>query len=317
MCISFDEALKIANTPTEDLSDLTSIFVRANSSRQLNKGFDVITCAIVNAKAGGCPEDCAFCSQSAFHSSDIPRYPLMSSDEIFVHGLRAYDSGAIEFSIVTSGKSVGSEAELKNIKNSISRIRENTDLTCCASLGALEKRDFMELKKAGLQVFHHNLETSRSFFPRICTTHGYEENTNTVKKAKEVGFKVCCGGIFGMGESWEDRIDLLFELKNLEIDCIPINFLNPIKGTRLERQKLLSSLEALKIIALARLINPTVNIVVCGGREVTLSAQQSKIFAAGANGLLIGDYLTTKGRAASEDLRMIGEQGLKPKRWVA
>ncbi len=314
--ISFEEALAIVTSPTQDLNDLKTIFSKADSLRQLNKGSDIITCAIVNAKSGGCPEDCAFCSQSSFHSSLISRYPLISAEKIFENGLEAFKSGATEFSIVTSGKGLGSRAELENIKSSVTRLRKATSLACCGSFGILEKDVFIELKNAGLQIFHHNLETSRNFFPKICTTHKFEENTETVKRAKDAGLKVCCGGIFGMGEDWTDRIDLLFEIRSLGVDCIPINFLNPIKGTKLEKQKVLPVLEALKIIALARLINPSANIVICGGREITLGDHQSEIFLAGANGLLIGDYLTTKGRSASDDLEMILSLGLTPRRWI-
>jgi len=314
--ITAEQALSIAKTEISDLNQLLLLLVHANKIRQLNKGLNVITCSIVNAKSGGCSEDCAFCSQSSFHTSEIEMYPLMSAEEILERALRALKFGAVEFSIVTSGKKLDHGHELKTIKTAISRIKDTTELTCCASLGTLEKNSLFELKKAGLEVFHHNLETSRNFFPRICSTRSFDENIDTIKRAKDLGFKVCCGGIFGMGESWDDRVELFFELKDLGVDSVPINFLNPIKGTKLEKKKLLHPFEALKIISLARLINPTVNIIICGGREVTIRDLQSLVFCAGANGILIGDYLTTAGRDAGQDIKMIEDQGLVPKRWI-
>jgi biotin synthase len=310
--ISFEEALEIANQEISDLDDLSVLLARANKLRQQHKGSNVITCSIINAKSGGCPEDCAFCSQSTYHNSEIDRFDLLNTEKIILQGQEAEKVGAKEFSIVTSGKATRDNEEFSTIKDSIDGIKSATELTLCASLGTLDRQELNELKKVGLEIFHHNLETSRSFFPNICSTHSYDENLETIRMAKEAGLRVCCGGIFGMGESWQQRVELLFELKDLGVDSIPINFLNPVKGTRLENQKLLKPLKALKIIALARLINPTANIVICGGREVTLRDLQSWIFFAGANGVLIGNYLTTEGRSTQDDLKMIKDQGLTP-----
>ncbi len=311
--ISYDEALELVRKKIASLEDLFEFLEPANRLRQINKGKAVITCSIVNAKSGGCGEDCAFCSQSAHHDTDTPKFPLISPDEIITRAKEAERLGAKEFSIVTSGRSVKSSLELSSIEKALNQISTSTTLARCASLGAIGPEDLKRLKAAGLQIFHHNLETNRSFFPQICSTHSYEDKLKTIRVAKEEGLRVCCGGIFGMGETWEQRIELAFELKDLEVDSIPVNFLNPIKGTRLEGQKLLGAYEALKIIALVRLIYPKVDIVICGGREVTLGDLQPLIFFAGANGVLIGDYLTTKGQDAQEDLKMIEDLGLKPK----
>jgi biotin synthase len=168
------------------------------------------------------------------------------------------------------------------------------------------------LKESGVTTYHHNLETARSFFDQVCTTHQYDEDINTVHIAKSVGMKTCCGGILGLGETWEQRAELAFTLKELEVDSIPVNFLNPIPGTKMENRQLLSPMEALRSIALFRLVNPEKDIVICGGREVTLGDFQSWVFMAGANGLMVGNYLTTAGRDIKMDMDMIKEVGLHP-----
>jgi biotin synthase len=166
------------------------------------------------------------------------------------------------------------------------------------------------LLSRGLRSVHHNLETSRSFFPKVCTTHDYEEDVAAVRAAKAAGAWVCCGGIFGLGESPEDRVELALTLRELGVDSIPVNFLNPVPGTPLEGRRDLSPIDCLRIIAMLRLTNPTREIIVCGGREMNLRDLQALMFAAGATGTMVGDYLTTAGRAAEEDLRMLRDLGL-------
>jgi biotin synthase len=168
-----------------------------------------------------------------------------------------------------------------------------------------------QLKESGITTYHHNLETARSHFDKICTTHDYDEDVATVQIAQSAGLKVCSGGILGLGESWEQRVELAFTLKELDVDSIPINFLNAIPGTPMETRPLLSPMEALKCIALFRMINPEKDITICGGRERTLRDYQSWIFLAGANGFMIGDYLTTKGRNTAMDIEMIKDMGLR------
>lgn len=293
--------------------DIIEIIVLANKARNKFKSNEVSLCSIINAKSGMCPEDCAFCSQSIYHNTEAPIYPFVGKHKVLEKAKEVEKIKAREFSIVISGYGPDNDKEIQEIENTIASIVEETELEPCASLGILDKDTLIRLKNAGLKNYHHNLETARSFYKDICTTHSYDEDLETVKIAKELGFKVCCGGIFGMGESWEHRIELALTLKELDVDSIPLNFLNPIPGTKLENARYLTPLECLKIISLFRLIMPKKDIFVCGGREVNLRDLQCMIFFAGANGMMIGGYLTTKGRKPDDDLKMIYDLGLKIK----
>ena len=213
-------------------------------------------------------------------------------------------AGATNYSVVTSGAFL-SVAELDVVCEVARRLKATTDLTLCASVGLLDRDAARRLKDAGISRYHHNLETARSHFETICSTHDYDDDIRSVRMAKAAGMKVCCGGIFGMGESWAQRVELAFTLKELDVDSVPLNFLNPIPGTPLAKRPLLSPMEALKVIALYRFIHPEKDITICGGREATLNDFQSWIFAAGANGLMVGNYLTTKGRSLDMDMQMI------------
>lgn len=307
--IDEDDGLFILNYPEERFYDLIA---SANRIRQTFKGNRIRLCSIINAKSGLCPEDCAFCAQSSRYNTGVKRYPLLDKNTITDSAIAAIKHGAGEFSIVTSGKGISRGREFETIIAAIKEIGKRTPLETCTSPGILDEDMLVELKEAGLHSYHHNLETARSFFPNICTTHDYDEDVNTVRKAKELGFHVCSGGIFGMGESRAQRIELAMTLRELDVDSIPINFLNPRPGTPLEGADFLTPVECLKIIVAYRFILPNKDIIVCGGREVNLRDLQSLIFAAGANGVMIGNYLTTPGREPEEDLRMIKDLLLKP-----
>jgi len=305
-------ALALHETPDRDLLELLA---GADRIRRHFKGNKATLCSIVNAKSGRCPENCAFCSQSAHHKSDIPVFPLLSEEEIVAHFQAASAYPIDRFGIVMSGKGleVGGEAEV--LCRTIRRIRESANgMTVCASLGILSDEVAALVKKAGLQSYHHNVETSRGFFPRVCSTHQFEERVNTVRTAKRAGFQVCCGGIFGLGESAEDRVDLAMLLRELEVDSVPLNFLVPIPGTKLADAIPLEPVEILKIIALFRYVLPEKDIRVCGGRETNLRDLQGLVFFAGANGFMLGNYLTTKGRSPEDDLQLLGDLGLEPVR---
>ncbi len=294
-----------------DGPDIFKLFALANRVREKYKGNEIKLCSIINAKSGLCPEDCAFCAQSAHSRADIDTYPLVEAEKILAAAQDAQRNGAGEFSIVTSGYGIKDGAELKTIGQALRKIKDKTPLERCASLGVLERSALEELKEKGLQRYHHNLESAKSFFDNICTTHEYEEDVKTVRIAKEIGLKVCCGGIFGLGESWEQRIELALILRELRVDSVPLNFLNPIKGTKLESVNDLTPRECLKIISLYRLLLPDKDILICGGREVNLRDLQSLMFFAGANGMMIGNYLTTPGRLPQEDRQLIEDLGLK------
>jgi biotin synthase len=274
-------------------------------------GQSIFSCAIVNAKSGLCSQDCAFCAQSTYHHTAVPTYPLLDSATMSRRARELKAAGASRFSMVTSGKRL-TDAELATVCRTAETIRREEGLEVCVSLGMLTPQQARLLLDSGVTRYHHNLETARSFFPRICTTHAYEEDLETVQIAKAAGMVVCSGGILGLGESWEQRVELAFTLRELGVDSVPLNFLTPIPGTRLANRSPLPPMTALRCIALFRFILPEQEISICGGRAVTLGDFQSWIFLAGASGLMVGDYLTTKGREAAYDMAMIQELNLRP-----
>lgn len=309
--LPYEEGCELINLPDDRIFD---VLASSEKIRRLFKGDEVSLCSIINAKSGLCPEDCAFCSQSAHYDAGIKAYPMVESQKIVETAKNALQNGAREFSIVTSGTSVNKDSDVHTLIEAISKMKEEISVERCASLGIMNAETLQKLKNAGLQSYHHNLETARSFFQNICTTHDYEEDVSTVRIAKKLGFHTCSGGVFGLGESNEQRVELAATMRELDVDSVPINFLNPRPGTPLEGANNLTPLECLKIIALYRFMLPTKDIVICGGRQVNLRDMQCLIFAAGANGMMIGNYLTTFGRPPEEDLQMIRDLGLRPKR---
>lgn len=305
--INFPEAMELMNLNGCECMELFSL---ANNVRG-KLGDRVDLCSIVNAKCGLCPEDCKFCAQSVHNDAGITPYPLMDEDEILNMALMMQEEGAARFCIVTSGKDANS-GDFERILSAIKRIRRETSLSICISIGTLTAESACGLKKAGAARIHHNLETSENFFKNICTTHTYEEKIKTIQIARGAGLEVCCGGIIGLGESARDRVELAFKLRELDVDSIPINILNPINGTPLAGAKPLTPMEVLKTIAVFRLILPQKNIRVAGGREKNLGELQCLCLLSGANGLLLGNYLTTPGRSPREDIRMILDLGLVP-----
>lgn len=302
-----EAALELYELPQEEFLDLLSA---AHRVRLKYKGKKVNLCAIVNAKSGRCTEDCKFCAQSSRYPTDISIYPLLPEEELVAAARQAHQDGAGEFGIVTSGKGVGNRDEIETIKKAIARINQE-GIAPCASLGIIGADILAELQRSGLRKYHHNLETSRNFFPRICSTHDYQEDVNTVKAAKEMGYYVCCGGIFGLGESRRDRIELALTLADLNVDSVPMNFLNPIMNTPLENFRCLEPLEILKTVAIYRLILKDKDIIICGGRMVNLRETHPLLLLAGANGLMTGNYLTTQGRNPADDRKLIIDLGLE------
>jgi biotin synthase len=291
---------------------LEALLDRAEAVRRAVHGDEVALCGITNAKSGRCPEDCGFCSQSAhFPEADAPVYPLVGADEIVAQAKAAERAGAREFSIVTSGTRVAKESELATIEEAVRKLRADTAVEPCASLGLVGETELARLKAAGLMHYHHNLETARSFFDDVCTTHTYEEQLETIRAAKRQGLKLCSGGILGMGETPEQRVELAETIRELGVDCVPMNFLNPRPGTPMAHVKAISAEECLAAIAVFRLMMPAAHIFVMGGREVNLGARQHLIFRAGANGTMVGNYLTSAGRGPGETVDMALAQGLK------
>ncbi|MDI6852384.1 MAG: biotin synthase BioB [Deltaproteobacteria bacterium] len=280
---------------------------KASRAREAYFGRRVSLCVIINAKSGLCSEDCAFCSQAATSKTEVAKYPLLSKERLVDAARAAHAQGAARFSIVTSGKGVVSVREQGEILAAVAAIREAAPIRVCASLGLADRSFLEELQAAGLYRFHHNLETAASFYPRICSTHAYQDRVATIAAAKDAGLKVCVGGIFGLGETVAQRYEMAEAIKELGVDAIPLNFLHPLPGTRLADRPLLSPLEALKIIIAFRLMFPDKTIIICGGRQPTLRSLAPLVFAAGANALMTGDYLTTKGRLPEEDRHMLAD----------
>lgn len=267
-------------------------------------GRRLFTCGIVNAKAGRCSEDCAFCAQSASCSSGVAAHPLLGTERIMEHARRFAAAGVEYLGLVASGAGP-TPAEFAAVIEAGERVRREGGPKLCASLGIISMEQARALRRAGFASYHHNLETAASFFPSVCTSHSYEERAETVRRAKAAGLRVCSGGLFGLGESWEQRVELAETLAGLEADSIPVNFLSPIPGTPLAARPVMRPREALAIIALLRLMLPRRDIIVCGGRPAALGEFDRLVFSAGANGLITGDYLTTAGRDRARDAELL------------
>ncbi|HXE98612.1 MAG TPA: biotin synthase BioB [Dongiaceae bacterium] len=300
--VESDEALKLTEVTG---SDRYLLFAEASRIREHFVGNVVHLCSIINAKSGRCAENCAFCAQSAHHDTGAPVYPLVDEDEIVRCAALAEQNGAGCYGIVTSGTRINKGEELDRVCRAVGRIKSETGISPSCSLGILDEETALRLKNAGMETYHHNLETARSFFPQICTTHDYEDDVATIRAAKAVGLRVCCGGIFGLGESFAQRIEMALTLRELDVDSIPLNFLNPVAGTRLESADNLNPLECLTIIAIYRFLMPGKRLSVCGGREKNLRELQSWMFLAGADGTMTGNYLTTPGRPPELDRQML------------
>lgn len=300
-----EEARQLAETP---LAEVEELFYWANRIRIQFVGPAVRMCSIVAGKLGGCSEDCGFCAQSARFRTHIKPGKLTVA-EMRTAAQQAVENGAGSFGIVNSGRGP-TERELDWLEPFFKETAAKGAIRPCATLGELTEGQAARLREMGVLRVNHNLETSRRFFPQVVTTHSYEDRMRTLRTAKAAGLSLCCGGIFGLGETWEDRLDMAFELRELGVDVVPINFLYRIEGTAMAEREPLSPLEALKIVAVYRFVLPDKEIKVAGGREKILRDLQSWMFRAGASSLMIGNYLTTYGRPAKEDLQMLRDLGL-------
>jgi biotin synthase len=283
-------------------ADIPEIMACANAMRLRHFGNKIHLCSILNAKSGACSEDCAFCAQSVRHKTRTKVYGLLAGNRMVAAKEEAAKLPIDHFGIVTSGAALddkGVERICEAIKS-----RKNSRVAWCASLGIINEDQLRALKQAGLKRFHHNLETARSFFPSICSTHTFEERLQALRLVKKTGLETCCGGILGMGETLEQRVEFAEILEREKVDSIPLNFLVPIAGTCLEKCKPMKPLEILKSIAMFRMLNPRAEIKVCAGRP-HLRDLQSMIFYAGATGMMIGDLLTVAGRDVPRDLQML------------
>jgi len=307
MAISRADALRLLELGPECSEVLLDA---ADTLRRKCIGNRVTTCSIINAKSGRCSENCSFCAQSGRHATAITQYPLMAPEEMLERAARE-EHHSLRCGIVTAGKGM-TGAEITTVCKAIEGFQKSGfKQRPCASLGFVSSADFRRLKASGLKRFHHNLEASRSFFPRICTTHTYDERVKTIRNAKAAGLEVCVGAIFGLGESNADRVDVLEEIRQLDPAAVPLNFLVPITGTPLADRERMPRWEASRISALARFIMPRKDILIGGGRLEVFGDEQHLIFKAGANAMIVGDLLTVKGRAPDADMALIKELGLE------
>ncbi|MBZ0155274.1 MAG: biotin synthase BioB [Alphaproteobacteria bacterium] len=306
--VTKQEALSLVACTARGKSDLFELFAVASRIREAFRGDAVDLCAIINAKSGACPEDCSYCAQSSRNKADVAVYPLLEKKTVLEKAAEARDAGVRRFCIVTSGRKAGRK-DLGDIALMVQEVRKK-GLLPCATLGLLEKEELSFLRDYGLERYHHNLETSERFFPEICRTHTYYDKLRTIEAARSVGLSVCSGGIFGLGETQEDRVDMAFALRELDVDSVPVNFLIPVQGTALGDRGFLPPLEALAVVSLYRCLLPEKEIRVCGGRMQVLGEFNALVFMAGADSLLTGNYLTTTGRTYGDDLKLIREYGL-------
>jgi biotin synthase len=297
--------------PLKKISDWRSLSCRQLMAEALavklaGRGDKFSLCSIINAKSGKCSEDCRFCTQSAHYRTDTPVFPLLSTKEIVTYARQAKENGASHFSLVTSGQGLHGP-ELDRLIETITVLCKTVNIKLCASLGILNQDELSRLKKAGLSRFHHNLETSAEFFPRIVTTHTFAERTATLKAAKKAGLETCSGGIIGLGESEDDRISLAESLRRCQVDSAVINILIPLPGTPMADIPPLAINDILRTIALFRLILPDTPLRLAAGRESALADFLSSAFLAGADAMMIGGYLTRRGRSVAEDLQFVSD----------
>ncbi len=297
------EALNLYSQPLENLCTCADEIRKKFCAEK----FDI--CTIINARSGRCSENCKFCAQSSHYKTGIEEYSLLSPEEITRKAKIDYAEGAAHYGIVTSGRTLNDD-DVERICEAVRKIKSETGIAVCASLGLLNEEQYKKLKAAGLVRVHNNLETSENYFPQVCTTHKFSDKVNAIKAAQRAGLEVCSGGIIGIGESIEDRIDMAFSLRDLKIGSVPVNMLNPVKGTPFAENQKLSSEDLRRTIAVYRFILPRAYIRVAGGRGL-LSDKGKGCFLSGANASISGDMLTTAGISIKTDIKMLEELGFK------
>ncbi len=298
--ISKEEAMRLASAPLDELCEAADLLRRHFCGNK----FDM--CTIINGKCGKCSEDCKYCAQSVhYHTSLNESYPLLSAEELLEGALYNASRGVLRYSIVTSGKRLSSP-EVDKVCEAIRLIRRETDIEICVSFGLLDEEQFRKIRAAGASRVHCNLESSRRYFPMVCTTHTYDEKIETLRAAQRAGLSICSGGIMGLGETIEDRIDMILTARFLGVKSVPVNMLNPIPGTPYADNPVLTNDELCRIVAIARFIIPDGNIRLAGGRGL-LEDKGRRCFLSGANAVISGDMLTTSGYTVKTDMEMLKE----------
>ncbi len=301
--LSKEEALALYEEPLEELCQAADE-IRRQFCRD---GFDI--CAIINGKSGRCSENCKYCAQSAYYNTAAEEYPLLDTKEIVEQARYNADRGVLRYSIVTSGRALN-DSEVEQMCEAIRAIKREVQIEVCVSFGLLSEEQFKKIRKAGASRVHNNLETSRKNFSNICTTHTFDDKAAAIKAAKAAGLSVCSGGIMGLGETKEDRIDLAFSLRELGVKSVPVNMLNPIPGTPYEKNKRLTSEDMRRIVAVYRFILPDASIRLAGGRGL-MEDKGEGCFLSGANAVISGDMLTTSGYTIESDMDMLKRLGYK------
>jgi biotin synthase len=305
--ISFDEALALGELETHE--EIGELVERAWAVRQENFGDSTDMCSLVNAKSGGCAEDCGFCAQSRYAEADTPMHAMMEPDQILEHAKAAEAAGAHRFCMVTQGQGL-SKKDFAKIVEGAKLVSEHTNLKRCASIGHMSVDRAKKLKDAGIQRVHHNVETSQSYYPEVSSTVRYEGRVRTIDAVKEAGLETCVGGILNLGESPRQRVEMAFELSEINPDSVPINLLNPRSGTKFGDRGLMDPWEVVQWVAIFRLILPDALFRLCGGRVENLGDLQPLAVKAGLNGVMMGNFLTTLGVEPAEDREMFEELGL-------
>lgn len=303
--VSREEALELAAWP-----DIDALCDAAEEIMNRFVGRKVDSCSIVNARSGRCSEDCKWCAQSVKYSTGCEEYPQLPDDEVLGAARHNEQAGIHRFSLVTSGRRV-SDADIDSFCRVFRRLSSETSLYLCASMGLITDDAMRKLKEAGVKRYHCNMETSSKYFPKLCGTHTPADKRKVIESARRHGMKVCSGGIIGMGESMSDRIDLALELRELDVDSVPINILNPIPGTPLQDTPLISEEDVIRTVAVFRFILPTKALRFAGGRLRMSEASLKRIFHGGMNGVLMGDMLTTVSNQIADDKRLFAECGME------
>jgi biotin synthase len=305
--ITPQEALELGEL--EDRAEIESLVERAWGARVQRFGDSTDMCSLVNAKSGGCAEDCGFCAQSKYAEADTPLHAMMEPEQILEHAKAAEAAGAHRFCMVTQGQGL-SKRDFENVLAGARLVAEQTNLKRCASIGHMSRERALALARAGIQRVHHNVETSESYYPRVSSTVRYEGRLRTIDAVREAGLETCVGGILNLGETREQRVEMAFELAAINPTSVPINLLNPRPGTKFGDRQLMDPWEVVKWIAIFRLILPEALFRLCGGRVENLGELQATAIKAGLNGVMMGNFLTTLGNTPEQDRAMFEDLGL-------
>lgn len=301
--ITREEAVSLIEAPLGELC------VAADEIRERFCGETFDMCTIINGKSGRCSENCKYCAQSAHYNTRCDEYPLLSTEELVEGALYNFKRGVLRYSIVCSGKRL-SDSEVASLCESVRAIKKACPIWVCVSVGLLNKENFRKLKEAGVDRAHNNLESSRRFFPEVCTTHTFDDKIAAINAAKAAGLEVCSGGILGLGETMADRIDMVLEARKLGVKSVPVNLLNPIPNTPFAKNPKLSEEEAARTVAIFRFLIPDGQIRLAGGRGL-LSDMGKALFRSGANAAISGDMLTTRGISIDNDMKTCAELGYR------